>query len=854
MAPSDSVIRTPDQRVRVFVSSTLREMAEERAVVSQAIEALRLTPVMFEQGARPHPPRAVYQAYLAQSDIFVGLYWEQYGWIGPEMDISGLEDEFELASDKPRLIYVKVPAPDRDPRLAELIARIGDEALVTFRQFRTSSELNRLVSHDLAVLLSERFAAVRTSTGRRSGTQPLPVGRTSLVGRSQAIDEVAGLLERPDVRLLTMTGPGGVGKTRLAVAAAERARGRFSAGVVFVPLADVTEPDQVVAAIARQVGADVAGAATPTTALAGQLGDESWLLVLDNLEQVVGAAGDLGELLTRCPGLTIVATSRTVLELRAEREYPVPPLELPADPAAMPIEELVESPAVRLFVDRARAVRYDFALTPLNAVAVAEICRRLEGLPLAIELAAARTRLLSPAALLERLETSLDALGTGALDLPERQRTLRAAVEWSVDLLDAAERSLLETTAVFVDGWTIEAAAEVAGISEDEALDLTDALVRHSLVQLDHADVGTRCRMLQTVRMFVAERLMARPDAADIQRRHAQTYKALAISADRPLRGVGQRDWVERLQTEAGNLAASVRWHLAHDQGPLPHLYRVLWPFWSQRDHLADARAWVDQLLPTADSLDPQARAELLWTATVTAREIGDDQAALAHRARLVPLLPQIEDPYLHAATLLSMAWTSTMMGDIEGALREALAALEEFQPQDEPLGTASSALTAGSLETSTGRQEEALSHLRDAYDWAMRLDNAWLAATAQVLLAGLALVRGEKLNARMLLDDGLELSLAAYSTQLVTLCLATFAQLVFAEGNPERAALLSGAADGLRRRAGLRVYPSLRQREAVLTGRLREVLGDVVFDAAFAKGGRLTRPDAVAVAHEPPG
>ncbi|WP_179266282.1 ATP-binding protein [Asanoa hainanensis] len=836
------------------MSSTLTELADERGVVGRAIEALRLIPVMFEQGARPHPPRAVYQAYLAQSDIFVGLYWEQYGWMGPEMDVSGLEDEFELATGLPRLVYVKVPAPNRDPRLADLITRIGDQALVTFRHFRTSDELNRLVSDDLAVLLSERFAAARLAVvGPRGGTQPLPVGRTSLVGRGQAIDEVAGLIEGPEVRLLTLTGPGGVGKTRLAVAAAERSRDHFGARVVFVPLADVTDPDQVVAGIARQVGADVASAATPITALAGQLGDERWLLVLDNLEQVIGAASDLGELLTRCPGLTIVATSRSVLELRAEREYPVPPLPLPADPATMSIEELAETPAVRLFVDRARAVRYDFALTPHNAVAVAEICRRLEGLPLAIELAAARTRLLSPAALLERLETSLDALGTGAMDLPVRQRTLRAAVEWSVDLLDAAERSLLETMAVFVDGWTIAASAEVAGISEDEALDLTDALVRHSLVQLDHADVGTRCRMLQTVRRFVAERLAARPDAADIQRRHAQTYAALAVTADRPLRGVGQRDWVERLQADAGNLAAAVRWHLANDQRPLPHLYRILWPFWSQRDHLADARTWVDQLLPAADSLDPQARAELLWTATVTAREVGDDEAALAHRARLAPLLPEIQDPYLHAATLLSMAWTSTMMGDIEGALREALAALAEFEPQNEPLGTASSALTAGSLETSTGRQDEALQHLRYAYDWAMRQDNAWLAATAQVLLAGLALVRGEKLNARMLLDDGLELSLAAYSTQLVTLCLATFAQLVFAEGNPERAALLAGAADGLRRRAGLRVYPSLRQREAVLTGRLREALGEADFDILFAKGGRLTRPEAVATAHEPP-
>ena len=263
---------------------------------------------------------------------------------------------------------------------------------------------------------------------------------------------------------------------------------------------------------------------------------------------MVEAARDLGELLARCPGVAILATSRTVLGLRAEREYPVPPLPLPADPGTAPVAELAASPAVALFVDRARAVRPGFALTEGNAAAVAEICRRLEGLPLAIELAAARTRLLDPAALLDRLAASLDALGTGAVDLPERQRTLRATVEWSVGLLDDAERSLLEVTAVFADGWTIEAAAQVAGLEEDRALELSEALARHSLVYLDSTELGPRSRMLETVRAFVAERLAARPDAAEIGRRHAGYYRALAEQADRPLRGAGQ----ERMAGAAG--------------------------------------------------------------------------------------------------------------------------------------------------------------------------------------------------------------------------------------------------------------------------------------------------------------
>jgi predicted ATPase len=850
------MIRTPDQRLRVFVSSTLRELAEERVAVAQAISALRLTPVMFEQGARPHPPQAVYRAYLAQSDIFVGLYWQEYGWIGSGMEVSGLAEEFDLARFLPRLVYVKEPAPDRDPRLTELLAHIRDAAPLSYRHFGDGTELARLVSHDVATLLSERFAAARPAVvePRPRGPQPLPVGRTSLVGRGWAIQEVSGLLARPDARLVTLTGPGGVGKTRLAVAAAERVRDRFPAGVAFVPLAGASEPGQVVTAIAREVGADLARSETALRALAGLLGDERWLLLLDNLEHVVGAARDLGELLARCPGLTILATSRTVLDLRAEQEYPVPPLPLPAEPATMSIEELAATPAVALFVDRARAVRYDFALTERNAAAVAEICRRLEGLPLAIELAAARTRLLDPATLLARLATSLDALGTGAMDVPPRQRTLRATVEWSVDLLDGDERSLLETTAVFVDGWTVDAAADVANLGENQTVDLTDALSRHSLIQLDHTELGTRCRMLETIRAFVAERLAARPDADRIRRRHADHYQALARQADRRLRGAGQREWVERLQAEAGNLAAAIGWYLTNDPAPLPHLFRILWPFWAQRDHLTEARGWIERLLPTVDALDTQARAELLWTAAVTAREVGDDQAALDARARLAPLLPGITDPYLHAAVQLAMAWTSTMVADVDGALREALAALAEFQGEDEPLGTASAALTAGSLETTVGRYEDALHHLRLAREVGVRLDNAWLAATSQVLLGTLALVQGRQDDARALLDEGLDLSLAAYSTQLVTLCLGVFAQLAFVEGNRERATLLVGAADGLRRRAGLRVWPSLRRPEIELTTRLREALGTAEFDRVFARGARLTRREAVAAAHDPDG
>jgi len=859
-APDEVVIRTPDRRLRVFVSSTLGELAEERRAVARAVSALRLTPVMFDAGARPYPPAEVYRAYLAQADVFIGLYWQWYGQLVPGAQVSGLEEEFDLSAGLPRLLYVKGPAPDRQPRLADLLARIREESSASYRHFRAPAELGRLVRDDLAVLLSERFeaaggqagGAARSPEGAR-GLGRLPVSMTSLLGRDRAIGEVAGLIERSGVRLVTLTGPGGVGKTRLAVAVGERLRDRFGAGTVFVPLESVTDPRMVLAAIGRMAGADLARTSSPLDAMAETFGDGAWLLILDNLEQVINVARDLGVLLARCPGVAILATSRTVLELQAEREYPVPPLPLPPSPGSgeVPAGELAASPAMALFVERASAVRPGFTLTEGNAAAVAEICRRLEGLPLAIELAAGRTRLLDPPALLDRLAASLDALGTGAVDLPERQRTLRATVEWSVGLLEEGERSLLEVAAVFADGWTIEAAARVAGVDEDRALELSEALARQSLVSVDRAELGLRTRMLETIRAFVAERLAARPDAAEVGRRHASYYRALAEQADRPLRGTGRNQWLERLDAETGNLAAAVRWFLDHDRGPLPHLFRVLWLFWSQRDLEREARPWVEQLLPADGTLDPQDMAELAWAAAVLAVDTGDDAAALAGRERLAPLLAGIQDSFLHAASQLAMAWAMPITGDFDAALRETLVSLEEFHGQDEPFVTAMTAFTAGSLETGLGRYDNALQHLREARDLAELCGGDWLAAGSRVQLAILHVLSGSLSEARPLLNEALDQSLAARSTPFVILCLAAYAWLAFAEGDPERAARLEGAAQGLRRRVGLPAWPHLRRVEADLVAKVRQRLSPSQFDQAFSAGSGLTQREAVAIVRD---
>ena len=399
-------IRTPDQRLRVFVSSTLAELAEERAAVARAISALRLTPVLFELGARPHPPRELYRAYLAQSDIFIGLYWQRYGWIGPDMDISGLEDEFRLSASIPRLLYVKAPAPEREPRLTAMIEELQSEGTDSYRSFRTPRELGRLVRDDLALLLSERFTWPRhrddrrrrsaPTDGDRPGSRSLPVTSTSLIGREQDIVDVSELLQSPEVRLVTLTGPGGVGKTRLAIAVGERLDDRYPQRSGVRPArCRSTQPELVLPRIAAAVGAPIEGArpapGRPDRALRGRRrrcscwttsnrssasrpsSTSSWLAAPGSRSSR-RAAPSFG---SGPSGSTRSARSRC-----------------PRSRSRPPIDELAALPAVQLFVDRAQAVRYDFALTEDNVVAVVEICRRLDGLPLAIELAAARTRLL----------------------------------------------------------------------------------------------------------------------------------------------------------------------------------------------------------------------------------------------------------------------------------------------------------------------------------------------------------------------------------------------------------------------------------------------------------------------------
>ncbi len=472
-------------------------------------------------------------------------------------------------------MYVKAPAPDREPRLADLLARIREEASASYRHFGTSAELGRLVRDDLAVLLSERFEMAQPrddAAGEAALAGALPVPATPLLGREQEAAAVEDLIVREAVRLVTLTGPGGVGKSRLMVEAARRLGPGFADGARFVDLAAVSAADLVAATIAAGLGLNTS-AGRLITDLESYLRARRLLLALDNFEQVLDAAPLLAELLAAAAGLVVLVTSRTVLLLRGEHEFLVPPLPIPpaaadADPAG-----LLGYASVGLFVERAHAADPGFELTDRNAAAVAEICRRLDGLPLAIELAAARVRLLPPRALLARLDQRFSLLTGGARDLPERQRTLRNTLDWSFGLLSPGEQELFGRLGVFAGSFGLPAAEAV----EDEpVMDTLSALVDCSLVRAQTGSGEPRFALLETIREYALDRLREGGDWTGAHDRHAGYFVGRAEPGDAELTGPGQLPWLDRLETEHDNLLAVMSWLVDH--GPLEqavHLFLV---------------------------------------------------------------------------------------------------------------------------------------------------------------------------------------------------------------------------------------------------------------------------------------
>ena len=511
---------------------------------------------------------------------------------------------------------------------------------------------------------------------RTLGSRPnnLPAQPTPLVGREREVEALCRRLRQAGMRLVTLTGPGGVGKTRLALQVGAELLDHFTDGVFLVSLASIRDPALVPPTLAQALGVrEVAGQSLLAT-LQHELRDRHLLLLLDNFEQVIGAAPLVADLLERCPRLQALVTSRAVLRLSGEYDFPVPPLTLP-DPAHPPaLERLTQYEAVRLFLERAQAARADFAVTNETAPAVAELCHRLEGLPLAIELAAARVRLFSPPALLARLERRLPLLTGGPRDRPARQQTMRAAIAWSYDLLDPAEQALFRRLAVFVGGWTIEAAEAVATAAGPLALDLLaglESLLDKSLLRSTGADEATpRFGMLEVIREYGLEQLEAGSEAETTRRAHAAWHLALAERAAPALDGPDQVAWLARLEQEHHNLRAAFDWLLAEgDAEAALRLGGLIWRFWEIRGHFGEGRARLAQALahPAASAPTP-ARAKALSAAGNLAYRQGDFQAARTLHQECLAIWRLAGDRAGAASALNNLGLISHRQGDFAAA------------------------------------------------------------------------------------------------------------------------------------------------------------------------------------------
>jgi len=682
----------------------------------------------------------------------------------------------------------------------------------------------------------EAAARRRHGTAARLDAGRVPVPLTRLIGREHELEWIVERLRSPEVRLLTLTGPGGIGKTRLAVEAAAVVD-HFSGGIAYVDLDSVRDPDQVASAVAR--GLEVQQPREPiVAAIADHVGDRRVLLVIDTFEHVLDGAPFVGDLIRACPEMTVLVTSRAPLNLRGEREYPVSPLGLPDAGDDHTADRLAEYPATALFLERARASKPELVLDQRSVSLVIGICRRLDGLPLAIELAAARVRDMPLGRLRDDLEHRLEVLTGGQRDLPPRQRAMRDSVAWSYDLLDPSTQALFRRLSVFSGGWTHDAAEFVAHGRE---LASARGLIEHSLVVLRDDRAGeARYVMLDVIREFASERLLETADADVAAARHAEFYATLAEAAEPELLGSDQDAWYRRCETELGNLRAALRWSIDEGRGDLAlRLAGALWQFWRRTGDFSEGRSWLRAALamPADDAV---SRGRALWGAAWLAYHQADYQDSRGLGDELRSLAESSGDRLLLRNALTIAGQLAMAQGRYEDAVEAHAEAVAISRQRASRWHLASSLLNLGLAKRDAGAGAEARSSLAEALALYEALGDRHFSARTQCELGYLALLDGEADRAEQLVRTSLATFRELGERWGVAEGLEASAAVWSAKSQPARAARIGGAAEKIRETIATKPHPF----DAFVAERFLAVARAEVDPAAWASAwadGRTT-------------